>query len=179
MAEGTLSREERLARAGQRIEDYAAAGMEKMAEKFGDLNASFESELSGLTKEQIRYSPGEGQWSVNEVCRHVIRSLNGGTMLSVALAAGKPPKPNPDAKMGAMIDDTEDFDAIRSSLLAAFEQAVESAGKIMDESNLDAVFPHPFFGERNCREWVGFNVMHMEIHLNQVRRIKSSESYPV
>ena len=179
MAEGTETREERLARAAKTFEEYAAAGMEKMAERFGELKSAFESELSGLTKEQIRYSPGEGKWSVNEVSRHVIHSLKGGTMLSVMLAAGKPPKPNPDAKMGAMIDDTEDFDAIRSSLLAAFDQAVESAGKIMDESNLDAVFPHPFFGERNCREWVGFNVMHMEIHLNQVRRIKSSEGYPV
>ena len=57
-------------------------------------------------------------------------------------------------------------------LMLQSERATEKA------VDFETTAPHPFFGPLNCKGWILFNVMHANVHVRQMQRIKNSEGYP-
>ncbi|MDP7638107.1 MAG: hypothetical protein QGG73_00080 [Candidatus Hydrogenedentes bacterium] len=53
------------------------------------------------------------------------------------------------------------------------------AGKqLSGGANTDVTYYHPFFGEFDCTQWAAFNILHADIHVQQMQRVKRSEGFP-
>lgn len=178
MAEIPEEMKERLARAAEIIKQYSAEPPAKLLERAEDQRVEFMAELDALTEEQIQFSPGEGQWSIGEVCRHSASSLTGVAQLSLALATGTPPPIEGEIRAGVVGPDLADLEAIRKAVAQGYDAIAAATKNLEGDCNLEATFAHPWFGQRNCHEWVAFNILHMAVHVNQVKRIKAAAGYP-
>ena len=70
----------------------------------------------------------------------------------------------------------------RISQLLVFVEVVEGIGPVerqRREGNRDSAFAHDYFGAQNSREWIAFDIIHMSIHISQIRRIKGTDGYPI
>lgn len=173
-----LERDERIAKASEMIGASAQESAQELGAELNRIRDQFANELDGLGEAQLKYCPAEGQWSIYEVGLHVAGALRRTAMLSSALAHGHAPKIDGEIKMGVLMEDPGDFDGVKKALSDGFEKMAAATERVGGECNLEAVFPHPIFKDYNCRQWVAFNLFHMLIHVNQIRRIKASDGFP-
>ena len=178
MTEVSEEQKKRLARGTAWIKSTAEKPDDKILNKARQARDAFLAELDGLSDVQLDFSPGEGEWSVREVCRHVaqaVRQVNS----AVGVLAGGTTLPDVDPGMTSrMIDDPGEFGVLKNEVAAALEACADSVSILAESPNLSLRTPHPFFGPLNCREWIAFNVMHANVHARQVQRIKGSPGYP-
>ena len=151
---------------------------EGVREKASQICVALLGELDGLSDEQLDFSPGEGEWTVREVCRHVAQAVPRVTE-AVGKLAGGTALPDVDTGVIAqMIDDPGDFATLRNRVSTALEDCAESVDRLAENPDLSSRSAHPFFGPLNCRGWVALNIMHAKVHLRQIQRIKASPGYP-
>lgn len=124
--------------------------------------------LAGVTEEQARISPAEGEWSISEVLRHVEASALGCARLVRALARGEK---GAEAFEGPSMCEDGSFRELRGRVAAAYGE-VESAVAALDAADLETTANHPFFGEINCKEWAAFMYVHTRDHVNQIDAIR-------
>ncbi len=178
MAELTEKQQERIALATAVIERTVSASPDEIGKQLSEVCANFLAELDGVSEQQAEFSPGEGEWSINEVCRHMAHSarLTGrGIQLlaqGVAVGDGKP------VEMGVLDPDPGSFKAARQGVEEAFRACAEAIYALEGEPKLEETILHPYFGELNCRKLASFNLLHINVHVAQLQRIKSSESFP-
>lgn len=138
--------------------------------------AKLEAAVGSASDEQALFSPGEGQWSISEVARHISQAHRGCAMLVQSLAKGKVPAS--ELQIGSMPEDPGDHEKVKAMLTEAFDALTDSFGAMHQDPNLTAKYAHPWFGEMNAREWFAFCSLHTMAHIRQVERIKASEGYP-
>lgn len=172
-----LSGEERIKRATALIHEYTAESVDQLLARVEKQRGEFRVELEGLRAEQVAFSPGEGKWSIGEVSRHVSHSLRGVVSLSTHLRSGKRPPIEGDIKIGEL-DEPGELESLRDGIETGYDQTVTAMEALRGDCDMEITFPHPFFGELNCHQWLAFNVMHMDIHVSQIQRAKKSEAYP-
>lgn len=178
MSEFTEKQKKRLAEATEMIGVFTAKSVEELIAAHETQRAKFHAAVDALSNAQARFSPGDGQWCINEVCRHMSNSMNKVADLSHSLAEGTRPKIEVPIQMGVMDDDSDDFGTLRDAVDRSFAAMIDAAKNLSNDCDIETTFPHPWFGERNCREWVAFNIMHMAVHLTQIKRIASSPEFP-
>ena len=178
MTEVSEKQKKRLAIATTWIKSTADKSDDKILEKAHQARDAFLAELDGLSDAQLDFSPGEGEWSVREVCRHVAQAVPQ-VNKAVGLLAGGTPLPDVDpGVISQMIDDPGEFEALKNEVAAALEACTDSVSVLAGDPDLSLRSAHPFFGPLNCREWVAFNIMHANVHVRQVQRVKGSPGYP-
>lgn len=156
---------------------YELKSPDEINARLDEIRTEMLAEIDGLTEEQSRFSPSETEWSINEVCRHVSRSLTGVGGLCAMLASGTSPPNTGKPKMGALNDDRDDFGEIRETVVQGYDVISQSTANLNNDPDLSVTFAHPWFGPKNAHQWAAFNILHMEVHLSQIRRIKNSEGY--
>ncbi len=178
MPELTEKQRERIAAAAAVIEETENASADEIGKLLSLACANFLAELDALSEPQAAFSPGEGEWSVSEVCRHMANATRltaGGIQMlaqGVAVGDGKP------AKMGVLDPDPGSFEAVRKSVEETFDACVQAVHALEGEPSLKETLLHPFFGELNCRKLASFSILHINVHVAQLQRIKSAESFP-
>ncbi|MDI6858296.1 MAG: DinB family protein [Dehalococcoidia bacterium] len=124
--------------------------------------------LAGVTEEQARISPAEGEWSISEVLRHVEASALGCAQLVRALARGEKGAGGFD---GPSMSEGGSLRELRGRVAAAYEE-IERAVAALDAADLETTANHPFFGEINCKEWAAFMYVHTRDHVTQIEATK-------
>ncbi len=159
------------------IHDTVTKSDAKLLELLDERQEGFVRCLKGITAEQSRFVPGEGQWCIDEVARHLDHANNRVAGLIEALTAGNVPGGEP--ALGVVPQDDRDFEEVKADLLSSFDTLRDDFKNITDaDANLDVRYKHPFFGELNAREWFVFNFVHASVHIQQVERIKSTPGFP-
>ncbi len=178
MAELTQKQQERIAAATAVIEQSENATPDEIGKQLSAVSANFLAELDGLSEAQAAFSPGEGEWSISEVCRHMAnasRLTAGGIQMlaqGVAVGDGKP------AKMGVLDPDPGSFQAVRQSVEETFDACAQAVHALEGEPSLKDTLLHPYFGELNCRKLASFSILHVNVHVAQLQRIKESDGFP-
>ncbi len=165
--------QDRITRGKAWIADVKSESPEQLSARMRESATRFLAELEGLSDADVHYTPGEGQWCVREVCLHVDHAVTRTAVLVPTLASGTSPQ-GIKAVPGELSADPGDFSKVVESLKSVFKRAEEAASSLSDTPNLTLTFDHPFFGPLNCREWMAFNVMHLNVHVNQVKRVKDA-----
>lgn len=178
MTEPQTDKRERLARMRGRLETLLDKTPEEVRELIASCLDQFLHELDGLTETQVAFSPGESEWSVKEVCLHVSNATTATAGAIGVLAQGTTIPPMGKDIMGKLDSDPGGFDEIRANVERGFEKSVKALGLLEGDFDADATFTHPIFGALNCREMAVFNIMHMNVHVAQLKRIKGTDGFP-
>lgn len=158
------------------IHDTSSKPDAKLLELLDERKKGFVRSLDGVTAQRAKFSPGEGQWCIDEVVRHLAHANNRVAGLIEALTNGHVPGGEPE--MGYVPRDKRSFEEVKADLMDSFEMLRDDFANITDpEANLDVKYKHPFFGELNAREWFVFTFVHASAHIQQIERIKSSPSF--
>lgn len=178
MTQVSAERQERIAQASAWIAKTKDEPAADLLSRTRHMRQKFLAELDGLSEAQRTFSPGEGQWCVEEVCRHMSNALRAVSRAIESLAAGrKLPDIGPEG-LGILDPHPGSFDAVRRGVEEGFDASEKAAERLASDADLSVTLKHPVFGPLNCREWLAFNLMHVNVHVNQIRRIKGSPGYP-
>jgi hypothetical protein len=112
--------------------------------------------------------PGEGEWSVHDLLRHVVSAERGVTRLLPMLARGE--KPQREGRAGTLGDDAA-YSALLDDLRATNAEMLAAIRALPGDADVATTATHPFFGELNCREWAVFQRVHDEDHIQHARKI--------
>lgn len=178
VTEPQTDRSERIARATKWMEEQYDKPAGELSAMMTGCRDRFIAELDGLTDPQVVFSPGESEWSVKEVCLHVSNALTATAGGIAALARGTTIPGKGQDDIGVMDADPGNSDDIRTNVEGAFEKAIKAVGILEHDCDMDATYTHPFFGPLNCRQMAVFNILHMNVHVAQLKRIKGTEGFP-
>ncbi len=138
----------------------------------------------GLTAKQAAWSPSPDSWSAAEIMRHQLASSEGVLDIISALCDGKQVRdgrydtPGDVTTHETVPEEDEDY---RQLLDRFIEHSVEFAAlptKVGDGANLDATFPHMYFGDFNCIQWFAFQPVHDGDHYRGLRALTEHEGFP-
>lgn len=175
----TTDIESRIAQALAYIKKLEASANSELVERMRGTKEKFLAEIAGLSDAQVAFSPGEGQWSMNQVCLHMQDALGFVNNGIGDLARGIATRDTTGEKiMGQLAKDPGDFALTTQALTATLDDAVDVIVALPQEPNTTLQAPHPLFGMLNYRQWIAFNLMHAVIHVRQIQRIKDSPGYP-
>lgn len=178
MPEFTEKQKERIALATAVIDEAEKESPETLTERLDEKRADFLAELDGIDETQAAYSPGESQWSIGEVCRHMANAVRATGMGIRALAQGLAPTEKEPVEMGVLDPDPGNFEAVRQSVEEAFDSCVDAMQALKGDPNSEACILHPYFGDLNCQRLAAFNLLHINVHVAQLQRIKSTDGFP-
>ena len=178
MPEMTEKQQERIAAAAAVIEQTENASPNEIGKQLSEVCTKFLAELDALSESQAAFSPGEAEWSVSEVCRHMSHAVRNTALGIVALAQGMAPKKKKPVRMGVLDPDPGSFKTVREGLEEAFDQCASAIPALASGPDLEAAILHPYFGELNCRKLAAFNLLHINVHVQQLQRIKQSPEFP-
>ena len=175
----TAKMEERVAQGLAYIQKLEACPNDELVERMRGTKDKFLAEIDGLSEMQIAFSPGEGQWCVNQVCLHMQDALALVADAICDLAKGNEfPDTTGEEVMGQLADDPGDFALTAKALSATLDKTIAVIMDLPAEPNATLQAPHPLFGMLNYREWIAFNIMHAVVHIRQIQRIKGSPGFP-
>ncbi|MFP6581674.1 MAG: DinB family protein [Candidatus Hydrogenedentota bacterium] len=169
-------RAERLKMAFLWIDSHKDKSVDELKTMFSERAEAYVAETSELSAEQFDYKPSDTEWSIREVSLHVAHSIAAGGSV-IPILAGGTALAN-DVKLGQMISDPGNQASIGKSVEAAFGIVLAAMESLEVDSHLEATFKHPFFGPINCRQTAAFNILHLDIHVKQVQRVKAYDSFP-
>lgn len=148
----------------------------RLLELLDERKEGFLKSLDGVTPSQAAFVPGEGQWCIDEVIRHLAHTNNRVAGLIEALTSGYVPGGSP--VIGYVPRDDRDFEHVKADLMSSFDMLRGVFNAVTDPgANLEVKYKHPFFGDLNAREWFVFNFVHASVHIQQVERIKSTPAF--
>lgn len=132
--------------------------------------------LEGISEAQACFKSGD-EWSVKEVLDHMIyatiRVINEPIR---DLRNGRTPRPYaPDASGGLA---TRPFQELRREMLRLLDATVALAASLSEEDTPRETWEHPTLGPLTIKELVALHRLHMTDHVQQIEKIKQSQSYP-
>ena len=167
---------ERLAKGFAWIEANKNHSVEEFTKQLSELADQYNSEIADLSEDQFNFKPSEKEWSIREVSLHVSNSI-GGTGQMIKILTGGTTLPD-DVPPSILDKDPGDQTKIKEKVAKAFDHALKTLPCLDGSEDLEATFKHPFFGPINCRQTAAFNIMHLNIHVKQIQRVKGYDSYP-
>jgi len=154
--------------------------------------------VQGLTLDQLRFSPGEGRWSIADCVEH-IGLIENRALLGIQAALQSAPQPERRSE----VSKTDSiFNAVSArqqrvqgpphvapkgqwtdfaALLADFEAARERTIRLASETDADPrchFMPHPLFGLLDCYQWLMLLGSHSERHVRQMEEVKADSRFP-
>ena len=129
--------------------------------------------ISGVDEKATAVSPGEGQWSLRELLRHVIAAERGVAAIVRSTAAGRETTSvKPGRAIGMQIaDDGAPFSALLDQLRDTNADMLQAIRSLPDDADTETTFPHPWFGPLNCIEWAVFQRVHDTDHIQHAQKI--------
>jgi hypothetical protein len=168
--------EDRIAKAKEWLRKVSQEAANDLSSRLTNVEAKFMPELDGFTEDQSRFKPSESEWSVREVCLHVARWMRSNSEAVIALARNE--SAADVEEVGSMDDDPGDWNLVVDHVRHAFSVARQSTDSLSGDPGLTSTAPHPLFSQLNCAQWFTFNLMHINVHVNQIKRIKSDTNFP-
>ncbi|MEX2015208.1 MAG: DinB family protein [Candidatus Hydrogenedentales bacterium] len=169
---------QRLVAGRQWIDTTHGESNQELRSRFEHITGKFLESVDGLPDEQLWFPEAEGKWSIYQVCLHTSNAVRLTAMLIRGLAAGHVPEMAKDIRLGVLDDDPGDFPRTRQQLVQAFDTARGTADLFDGDFHAGTTANHPYFGPLNARQWYVFNLMHMNYHIGQINRIKSTPTFP-
>ena len=132
-------------------------------------------EVEGLSEEQLRFRPAEGEWSIKEVCGHLrdFAEINDGRLHRMAIQE-RPLLPGYDQEQLAREHNHQEGD-IRS-ILEEFSAHRLRTVRMLSElvhANWARQGRHMEFGVMSIRQWAESIIAHEESHLEHIRALKT------
>lgn len=149
---------------------------------------SFTKLIQSISDEQFNTKPNDLTWSVAENVEHIIRSEFGTARLFNS-ATKKDLERDSEAIIKKMksrfLDRSETLQAFgailptegdksQEELLIKFKASRNQVLELIQTQDLDEIcmrFEHPLFGHLTRREWVNFNIVHTQRHMDQIREL--------
>ena len=164
-----------------RVRDYLLAQGEKYS--WLDLwprviagRLDFLDAISDVNSEQAAFQPGGDVWSIAEVGHHVLQaSRNVQKVVRSLSAGGAAPAGNVDPPREPA---RTPWDSLSHSIREDSVRLAALIDGLPEPPSLDAVSPHPFFGDLHARAWYLFQRVHDQDHAQQVLANKSIDAYP-
>lgn len=145
-------------------------------------------EIKSLTNEEFNHKPGKDQWSISEVCHHLVL-LEIKTAKLVHHLVNQPDTKKTESKpIHLATDRSTKFNApeivqpsedpfevqqILEMLNEARNKLLEVLDRIEDKTILaERSVTHPVFGELPLIQWVELIDLHEQRHLEQIKEIK-------
>ena len=167
---------ERLEKAFAWIETNKNHSVEEFVSQLTELADQYNSEITNLSEEQFNFKPSDKEWSIREVSLHVSNSIGSVGQFVKILAGGTTLLA--DVPPSVLDEDQGDQSVIAENVAKAFKHALRALPCLDGSEDLEATFKHPFFGPINSRQTAAFNIMHLNIHLKQVQRVKGYDNFP-
>jgi hypothetical protein len=175
----------------------------EILERLSEDRAALLASVAGRPREQMEFRPTEDSWSIGDVLHHLALSHEATTklmsnMLRRAREETVPPDLDPTRSVLSSIDDivprvdqgkapAPDRVTPRSYVppgealtrLDASRRRLEETVAVLSEFDLtNLTFPHPFFGELDCYQWLLVTGWHERRHTKQIERIQKSRGFP-
>ena len=168
----------------------------KRFRRLQDLLLQYENEVKNLSDGQLNQTPGIGGWSINQVIHH-ISGAESGIRLQIQKKLINPAE-NKKAGIKSTYRSALLKYALRSKrkfrapkilteptgpykadeLFSQWKQTRKELENLLDsipaEHKNRQLFKHPVVGKINLKQTLGFMADHMQRHLEQIQRIKSS-----
>ena len=152
----------------------------------------------GLTPDQANFRPGVERWSIGQLLRHVALTESGIGRRMEQLAEQARAQALP-RRVDELVD-LAVFERVRQEaagkrfqapervapgpelveLPAAMAELASARNRVLGvvptleaHDMKDVAFPHPFFGDFNCYQWLYFLGLHEGRHRNQIEAVKS------
>jgi hypothetical protein len=133
--------------------------------------------LRGLTDEQARFRPAEGEWSALEVACHLLEYSRSVRATIEALAQGRHPEQRPELGVLTGPGDAR-LEDVRRGLIEEAVALTVLANARPEPPPLEATVEHDFFGPLHCKAWFLFQRVHDADHVGQLAAIKAAPGYP-
>ena len=132
--------------------------------------------LQGVSDDQARFRPADGEWSISEVALHVLNGSRRVARLVELLAEGQPASSD---RIDPPHEETNlTVEVLHSQLLRDTVMWSALTERLPDSPSFDATTLHPFFGELHSRAWYLFQRIHDLDHYRQIEAIKETQGYP-
>jgi len=135
--------------------------------------------LTAMKPEQAAFAP-EGEWTALQVAGHFVGVTAGVNKQIVQLTGGNLP--------GAIDEDALEaaggqrtFDSVHDAsdaMAVLFDEVVSLTDSLEGNLHLEARFPHPLFGQLNILEWIAFQRLHAQDHMQQISKNQAAPGYP-
>ena len=151
------------------------AGVESMATRLEAAQGGFMDSLDGITEAELHTPPAEGEWTVAEICAHVIemQPLWAGKAAGIGAASGVGRTPEEAERRTAEIVNHAGDSApvVRERLTDAGTEALAIL-RGMGDAGLDASDATGEFTGRGVFE--RYIVAHMDEHSTEIRRVRAA-----
>jgi uncharacterized damage-inducible protein DinB len=132
------------------------------------------AEIEGLSEDELRRRPAEGDWSIKEVCGHLRDDSEvWRRRLQMMITETDPVLPAYDQE--ALVREGQYQDADLAAVLGDFKQfRLEMVERLtaLAMDNWERTGHHPDWGRLTIRQGMEMMVRHTEEHLDQVRELK-------
>ena len=150
------------------------SGVEEMAARLEAAQGAFMDSLDGITEADLHTAPADGEWTVAEICAHVIEMLPlwAAKAANVGTASGVGRTPEEAERRAAEIEEHAGDEAatVRERLAAAGTEVLDIL-RGMGDAGLDASDATGEFTGRGVFE--GYIVAHMDEHSTEIRRVRA------
>lgn len=148
-----------------------------------------------LSREQWQYKPASAQWSIAEIVEHVA-FVEGRIQAGIRKALGQPATTceralKDDELVQKVVGRTRRMKAPEAvvptgrwpveQLLPEFEMARKRSIEFVQTTDAPLrqhSYPHPFFGELDCYQWLLIIAFHSERHRLQVEEVMAAPEFP-
>jgi len=146
----------------------------EIVERVKSLPARVAREIEGLSEDELRWRPGEGQWSLKEVCGHLRDDSEVWRQrLYMMITQTDPLLPRYDQE--ALVREHGYQDADFAALLGDFKRLrLEIAGHLaaLARDNWKQTGRHREWGRMTVRQGMEMMIGHTEGHLEQIRELR-------
>ena len=145
--------------------------------------------LSSLSEEQLNTIPSEHSWTAGQVGDHLYKCYD---VIEILRGNVEPTERPPDQKLDEVramfLDFTTKYDAPpetipthdpieKSALLTSLQERVAQQREVILHDDLSPTcldFEIPGYGPFTRLEWIGFNTIHTQRHIHQLKAILST-----
>lgn len=159
----------------------ASKGIDSLVVLMERTGSDWQRCLEGMSDSQASFTPGN-EWSAKQVVNHFLEVTNGANKQIIRLTRlGELPSGDLGedelAKQGGPYD-CQTVAEMTTWLADMFGDVVELTKALEGNQHLAETFPHPAFGQMNILEWVAFQRIHSQDHIQQIEKNKAAAGYP-
>jgi uncharacterized damage-inducible protein DinB len=130
--------------------------------------------VAGLSQQELRWRPAEGEWSIKEVCGHLCDdSEMWRRRLALILSEDNPTLPTYEQE--ELVRERAYQDADLAAVLADFRRNRQEIATLLSSlapRDWERAGVHPEHGPRTIRTGMELMITHTEGHLDQLRELK-------
>jgi hypothetical protein len=157
----------------------AGKGIDSLAALMERTAGDWQRCLEGMREEQAQFAPGS-EWPARQVVNHFLDVTAGVNKQIRRFTQGTMPSSTDEEELAREGDVAEasSVPEMQKALDGIFVDIVALTRSLEGNANLDKQFPHPMFGQLNILEWIAFQRIHSQDHIQQIDKNKAAPGYP-